>query len=310
MPLPPLFPDAFGLAALILQPEPMQAPPTSMLKRALASKALRTLFALALAGLLLFLAFRGIDVADVWARVRTGRVEWVLLAMVCSVVSHVIRGIRWRMLIQPSGYDVKWGNAFGATMIGYLTNYAFPRLGEVARCAVLNRTDGVPMETLIGSVVAERVADMVCLLLLMGVVAIGYADVAGSFLHTQVFAPLLAHPEKIVLLGAALLLALALVYVAARQMQRSGHPAMQRAGAFVKGIFTGMRAAGRVRKPWLFLLLTGAMWVLYFYSTYFCLFAFPFTRGMGYGAGLIVLLFGSLGIVAPVQGGIGHTIGW
>src|SRR3546814_15420801 len=70
---------------------------------------------------------------------------WVFMSLLAVWLAHVFRAIRWRMLIRPLGYRPKVSNTYHAVIIGYLANLALPRMGEVTRCGVLNRTDGIPV---------------------------------------------------------------------------------------------------------------------------------------------------------------------
>jgi hypothetical protein len=124
-------------------------------------------------------------------------------------------------------------------------------------------------------------------------------------LQTRLFAPLAANPTKLAIAVLVGLLLLGLGLLALRRMQQSQLAFARKAVDFVHGIWGGVLAAGRLKKPFSFVALTVAMWLLYFLGPYFTLFAFPFTSHLGVQAGLFVLLFGSIGFVAPVQGGIG-----
>src|SRR3546814_9697014 len=90
---------------------------------------------------------------------------WVFMSLLAVWLAHVFRAIRWRMLIRPLGYRPKVSNTYHAVIIGYLANLALPRMGEVTRCGVLNRTDGIPVNALIGTVITERLIDVFCLLM-------------------------------------------------------------------------------------------------------------------------------------------------
>ena len=86
--------------------------------------------------------------------------------MVLSILSHVSRAIRWRILLQPLGFNPKLSNTFFAVMVGYLANFALPRLGEVSRCGVLTKYEKIPFTEAFGTVIAERVIDLLCLIII------------------------------------------------------------------------------------------------------------------------------------------------
>ena len=96
---------------------------------------------------------------------------WLVISLFASLMSHVLRSLRWRMMLQPLGYNPKAYNTFFAVMIMYMANMAFPRLGELLRCTFITRYEKIPVEKTIGTMLTERLMDMICLLVL-GVIMI------------------------------------------------------------------------------------------------------------------------------------------
>src|SRR5471030_687645 len=108
---------------------------------------------------------------------------WLILPVfVILTGSHVLRALRWRLLLEPMGYFPSFPNTFFAVMIGYLANLAFPRLGEVLKCTLLARYEKIPAEKIVGTIVAERAFDVLCLALLFVLALILQFDVVtGSY---------------------------------------------------------------------------------------------------------------------------------
>ena len=117
---------------------------------------------------------------------RNANYFWVILALVFGTLSHVSRAYRWRFTMEPLGMKAGFINSFLAVMIGYVANIAFPRLGEVARCAAIARYEKQPFEKLFGTVVAERVADMLILLLIIAMIIMLQMDVLGEYLTESI----------------------------------------------------------------------------------------------------------------------------
>src|SRR3954452_10222812 len=128
--------------------------------------------------ILKYLAFLGLGVFLVWWSLHQippekwkdfetafSTAKYGLLVPVFFILSssHLLRAVRWKLLIQPLGYNPSLVNTFFAVMIGYLANLAVPRLGEVLKCTILARYEQVPAEKLVGTIVAERAFDLVCL---------------------------------------------------------------------------------------------------------------------------------------------------
>lgn len=126
--------------------------------------AVKYLFFLSIAILLLYLTFQGQDIASLFHNIQNADYLWVLTSVFACLIAHVLRAIRWTLLIKPLGYTISAKKSFYAVMIGYLANLAFPRLGEVSRCGILHKTDKVPVNQLLGTVITERLFDLVLLL--------------------------------------------------------------------------------------------------------------------------------------------------
>jgi uncharacterized protein (TIRG00374 family) len=113
---------------------------------------LKYILLLSLTFILLFFAFRGIDVKKIIQGVFEANIFWVTLSCLISVAAFISRAYRWNLLIEPLGYSPSLRNSTAALMIGYLANLAFPRLGEVSRCGVLSKAESVPFNKLLGTV--------------------------------------------------------------------------------------------------------------------------------------------------------------
>ena len=94
--------------------------------------------------MLLWLAFRGIDVRSTLNEFRNIDYGWLSVSILVSVIAFFSRARRWNLLIHPLGYRPQLTDTSNALMVGYLANLAVPRLGEVTRCGSLNRTSKVP----------------------------------------------------------------------------------------------------------------------------------------------------------------------
>ena len=120
---------------------------------------------------------------EILASFKKANYGWILFSLVFAVLSHLSRAYRWKYTLEPLGYKPKFWNSFFAVMIAYLVNLAVPRLGEISRCGVMARYEKIPFEKLLGTVIAERVADFILLLLSTLIVVIIQIDVIGSLLQ-------------------------------------------------------------------------------------------------------------------------------
>ena len=233
---------------------------------------------------------------------------WLLIPVaVLGFFSFFFRALRWRLLIRPLGYETGIFSIFSATMIGYMANLAVPRMGEVTRCGLVARYEGIPVDKVIGTMLVERVIDVVCLALVMAVTVLGQLDIVGDFFYRNVLGKLRPEaagnrwPLYLALLSVALA-GLLLVWIASRVFRRSRW--FIRLVALARGVQMGFLSIARLRDRGQFLLHTVLIWLCYFLMVYAGFQCFSQTSGLGVGAGLSVLSFGSIGMILT-QGGIG-----
>lgn len=272
---------------------------------------IKYLFFIALGIALLFLAFRGLALDDLWKELKTANYWWILGAMVLAVLSHVFRALRWNLLIGQMGYKTRVSTTFYAVMMGYLANLALPRLGEVTRCGFLSKKENIPFNSLFGTVVAERVFDLVVLLFIIGVVLLSQIKKIGGFLNMLLIKPLLgiyssnAVAIVLVLLGIILLVFIFIYIFRKLKPWLKTTQLYQKMELFIDGFLEGIKSIARLRQKGLFFLHTFMIWFLYLLMIILPFYAFAETSMLTFLDGITILGIGSLGIVAPVPGGIG-----
>jgi len=264
---------------------------------------------------LLYLAFKGQDIELMLKEIQNVDYSWILLSLVFAFFAHLSRAIRWNMLIKPLGYSPHWFHTFLAVMVAYLTNLAAPRLGEVARCGVIKRLYKAPMNSLIGTVVAERTIDFFTLLLLVVVTILLQFSLLYDFFTNTVILPI--HDKIISTIGNLQIVIIALmamvvtgfiiVYLIRDKISQSNF--YQKAKHMLQGFWQGVISVTNMETKWLFLAHTIFIWTMYFLMTYICFYSMGSTTNLTILAGMTVFIMGGLGIAAPVQGGIG-TFHW
>lgn len=261
--------------------------------------------------LLLVLAFRGQNFSSIVSELKKADYRYVGCSLGVLLVAHYIRAIRWKMLIRPLGFNPSSIDVFSAVMIGYLANLAVPRMGEVSRCAILNRTDNAPVEKLLGTVITERIADVLMLLVLMAVTFICQYDLIAAFIHKEVMQGIELKTQNagsfLLKSGIVLCIVIALVYMIYRSQKKFllNLGPVKKMILLVKGIAEGVKSIRKMKHSWLFLFYSILIWGLYALSTGLVFYALPATSRLSLKSALYVLCAGSLGMVAPVQGGIG-----
>lgn len=261
-----------------------------------------------LAGAIFYLVFRSVSFDELKGKLDEVNYWWVWLSMALSIISHLFRSYRWNLTLEPLGYELTTGRTFLAMMTGYLANLAFPRLGEVTRCGVLKRNDGVPMSVGIGSVITERALDFLVLLSLIGLDMILEMDKILEYFMTSVrweswienrwiiFAAI-----GIVILGGVVGI-LGLRYVLTREFD---HPTINKFKGKLLEIIDGLLSIRKVKSPMGYIVSTVLIWVLYYLMSYVIFFSMDETSALGFGAGLSILAAAGVSMAMPVQGGIG-----
>ena len=246
---------------------------------------------------------------EIWQSFVYADYTWVILSILIGITSHIVRALRWNILIETLGYKPKISNTFFAVMIGYLANMALPRLGEVTRCGVLNKYEKVPVNKSFGTVIVERSVDMVVFFVLFFLNLIIFFDKINIYVQEKVYAPLgkkFEFGESIVLYLLVFLLVFALFaglfFVLRKRLQKFRF--YQKVTDILVGLWHGLWSVTKIKKPWTFIFQSVLIWVLYYLMVYLCFFSLPETTHLGWDAALSLLIFGSIGIMV-VQGGIG-----
>lgn len=252
----------------------------------------------------LYLAFRGQDLGNIWLEIKEANYFWVTASVFAVWLAHVLRALRWQMLYRSIKYKVGFWNAYHAVMIGYLANLALPRFGEIGRCSVIHRAERVPMFASIGTVITERLFDVLILFLSGLAMLIFQYDVVHDFLYQTIYLNIekkLASINYFWLIGIGTLIILLLafsIYFLRRRFSRK----------FLK-VFVSLRQGfgsyGKLSQKALFLTYTLAIWVFYALSMYFCFFAIQSTAALSPSAAFTAMVFSGFAMAAPVQGGIG-----
>ncbi len=247
---------------------------------------------------------------DIWNSFISANFSWLLLALVIGFFSHLVRAIRWRMLLEPIGYNPGLRNTFLAVMIGYFANMALPRLGEVTRCGVLNKYERIPLNKSIGTVFIERSIDMVVFILLFFINFIIFFDKLEHYVNDKVYEPLSEKfsfttaemTQYIYILVAIFLGLLVMFFIFRKKLAKS--TLIKKIRNILLGFWHGLWSVTKIKKPVSFIFQSFLIWILYFLMIWVCVFSLPETSHLGIDTGLSMLIFGSIGIMI-VQGGIG-----
>ena len=245
-----------------------------------------------------------------WQSVQNAHPIWFLASLAFMLSAHWARGARWTLLTEPAGFPLNKRRSFYAVMVGYLVNVATSRGGEFARCALAARSEKAPVEMLIGTVVTERIIDMLMLLLVCLATLLLQFEYIYGFFETYVFDGVakVATTQNLVILAVVLGMA-AVVFMWWRKRQQAKTPTNAENPSGIKGIIlrfaNGLNTVFKLQKPWLFLTLSAAIWVGYWLSTWCLLESLEVTSGLNALNALSVVIFASIGIAIPLPAGAG-----
>jgi len=265
---------------------------------------------IALTALLLWLSLRGLTLGEgenksdfLWKAWQNSNKGYLGLMALVAILSHLLRAERWRMLLVPTGNKVGLTNSFLSLMIGYLVNLAVPRGGEVSRCYNLYKLEKTPVEVSFGTVVVERMVDVVCLLLLIALSFFAEWQKLKKFIDTLNFSSgegFSISPWMIVVFLGVIVFAAAIFFL------RKNKKLLK----IIEGFKEGLLAIFRMQNKGLFIAYSLGIWLLYFLMSYLVIKAFPETEDLGFSAVLTLFAVGSIAMAAPLPGGAGsyHTL--
>lgn len=269
------------------------------------SRLLNIVFAL-LAILSLYYAFAGKDLNELAGQLKTANYFWVIPVLCSSLLGSFARALRWRLLLEASGYSTTLAQNFHPLMYGYFVNIGTPRLGEFARCVSLQESTNVPFAKSFGTVFIERSIDLLCLLLVVFLAFILQAEFLGNFFFDNIYTPIdnktggYAFTIFVGLLVAGVI-GLTVLLIVLKWLNKK-QPA-NKLLLFIKGIIEGITSIFRLRKKGAFLVYTSLIWFSYFLTSYLWFFAFEATENLTIAAAFTVMAVGAIAKSTPIQGG-------
>lgn len=262
-------------------------------------------FSLLLAGAILFWMYRKFDfglLKDVLLRQMDW--SWMLLSFPFGILAQMFRGWRWRQTLEPLGEKPRTSVSTNSIFLSYAASLIIPRIGEFTRCGVLKRYDNVSFAKALGTVVTERAIDTLLLGVIAVAVIIGQMNVFASFFSrtgTSLEGFLGSFSTAGWLVTAVC--AVAAVGLIAYLLHRLS--IYNKVKATLHGIWQGVLSVREVRRKWLFVLFTLAIWVSYFLHYYLTFFCFPATKNLGIACALVTFIVGSIAVIVPTPNGMG-----
>lgn len=269
------------------------------------NKTIQIALPLFLGAAILVWTYHGFDFRRVWS-VLNGETNywWLLFSLVFGVFGHLFRGWRWNLTLAPLGEYPKLSNSVYAVFISYAANLVIPRVGEVSRCGVLAKYDGVSFSKSLGTVVTERLIDTLCVLLITGVTLLLQSGVFAAFFaktgtNMSFLSGLFTSTNfyiTLICIVAVLVMAFSLV----RNLT-----IFAKVRGILNDIWTGCLSLRNVKNPPLFIIYTISIWACYFFQFYVSLFCFDFSTDLGIIPALVMFVVGSIAVAVPTPNGAG-----
>ncbi|MFY0602322.1 MAG: flippase-like domain-containing protein [Flavobacteriaceae bacterium] len=257
-------------------------------------KTLKIVLPLILGGFLVWYMFTKISPSTLLEYFKNANYWWISLGLFFGILSHLSRAYRWKYLLEPMGYKPKFMNSTLAVLIGYFVNLALPRAGEVSRAAVMANYEDIPFEKGFGTIVAERIADLIMMFTIIGITLLIQFDFILELVKKNF------DPIKIGIGLGVLILAL---FIFSRYVKKANSGIGLKFKTFFKSLVEGVTSIFRMKNKWAFIFHTVFIWLMYvlmFWAT------IPAVEGLQVPLGAILVGFIAGGFsIAATNGGIG-----
>ena len=250
---------------------------------------------------------RTLIIANIKAVAYDNRWIFMALSMIIGFLSVVFRALRSILLLEPLGYKVSKTNSYHSVMICYLANLAFPRLGEVLRCTFIQRYERVPFQKTLGTVVTERIIDMICFGLAFLIALLLESDKIISLFqnNAKTGSGNLLFNNTLIILLSVLVIFIILIFIFRKTLRE--WKIYRKIKQVVIGFWSGIISITKLKHPFFFILYSLLIWVCYFFMFYVAVFAFPDLQALGSQAWMATLscvVIGTIGFIIS-QGGLG-----
>ena len=253
--------------------------------------------------LILYLVVKDQDLDQMLEDLRNAEYSYLLFSMLFGYAAYLFRGLRWLLLLKTMNYKTNANYATQAVAVGYLANTVFPRAGEIVRCTSLYKVTGIPVNKLFGTILLERAIDLILLVFCVALSFVLKYNELNAFIGSLTEGRGEgSFQTKIFVLLAFLLIFGGLYYFRGAWKKSKFYLKIV---DLARGVKEGFQTAFYMKEKGLFALYTLLIWIMYLLMTYICFFSIPETAGLTLTDGLYIMVVGGLGMVVPVQGGLG-----
>ena len=222
---------------------------------------------------------------------------WIYLSMFISIFEHVLRGYRWNLLMDSSGKKLTTYITTNVMIVSYFFALFIPRFNDIARCYLISKTNNIKISTSLGTVFSERIFDLISLLILSAIFILIEFDLFYGFIENYVLSNIEFNTTTYLLIFGSLIV----LFFILRYFSKKSSFISSNLNEFKLGVLTIKENYNNKG----FLISTFLLWLIYFLMGYVIFFSFTETTELGVNAGIAVLVAGSIGMIVPVNAGIG-----
>lgn len=233
------------------------------------------------------------EILEIKRQFETANYNYIYIAVFIAFLGSASRAYRWKYVLDQMGYKTTFVNNFMAVSIGYLMNMTIPRSGEISRALVLKKYNNVPFDKGFGSIIAERIIDMIILLGFIIVAFFVQFDIVKTFILDKM--PM----QKIILLlifGLLLFITFILLYLYSKAKF------ILQFKLKIVGLKEGLLSIVHMKRKWSYLAHTIFIWFSYIFMFYIGIFVIPETISLTFGAVLTSFVVGSIAIAFTNSG--------
>lgn len=271
----------------------------------LIKKVLKLVLPVVLGGFILFWVYRGFDFTKAIDVLQHGtHWGWMMFSLIFGILAQLIRGWRWKQTLEPLGVFPKTNDCVNAIFVSYAASLVVPRLGEVSRCGILAKYDHVSFAKSLGTVVTERLVDMLCIVLVTGVTVLLQLPIFTTFLEqTGTKIPSVMHLVTSVWFYIILFCAIGVLVLLYYLMRALSF--FEKVKGVVLNVWEGILSLRNVKNIPLFVAYTLLIWLCYFLHFYLTFHCFDFTNHLGVLAALVMFVGGTFAVIVPTPNGAG-----
>lgn len=267
-------------------------------------KGIRYSLSVMLMVVLVYYAFRGIEWRSFWEGLLQTDWVWVCLALVAGLAAVVIRALRWKEILHPLDSDISLSAIWNASNLGNAASVAIPGSGEILRCGMV-ATDKSGYDKTFGTIILERMWDMLAIAVLMILAILGKKDEFGPFFRDNIWGPLADGFSFSLWWIVSVLVVIAVLFVFASLHYADRSRFWGKSASLIRGVLQGLDSFRHMPGKALFAAYTVALWLMYILMSYFVLKSIPVFSGLDVWDALFVSALGNIASIIPVPGGIG-----